>query len=423
MRSFRTALGRAMTTLAMFSYRDRTWVAVIVLGIGLLIAAGLGLFGYIAFTSTPLHPNAQAVPSLARSVVAPKWNSAVDQARQIVRDSVTGQNLPGLSVAVGMDGDIVWAEGFGWADLEKRVPVAPDTRFRIGTASTVLTSAAVGLLLEKGSLKLDDEIQAYVPAFPKKPWPVTLRQVMGHVAGVSSDGGDEGALFSEHCQRPVEALPHFADHALLFEPGTWYRYSRYGWIVVSAAVEAAAHEPFLRFMRERIFEPLAMNDTRPDPGAAPAAGQASAYFPRFAANPRYGPDPMRELDYSCYAGSSAFVSTPTDLVRYAMAIERGTLLRPATVQLLQTPQRLRSGEATGYGLGWQVATLALSGKDTRMVGHDGDSLGGTVASLMTFPEHGLVVAVTSNISYANTSAVGSKIAEAFADQDKRVARR
>jgi CubicO group peptidase (beta-lactamase class C family) len=126
----------------------------------------------------------------------------------------------GLSVAVGVGGDIVWAEGFGWADLENRVPVAPDTRFRIGTASKVLTSAAVGLLLEKGRLKLDDEIQTYVPAFPEKQWPVTLRQLMGHVAGVRNDGGDEGPLLSARCERPVEALQHFAERSLLFEPGT-----------------------------------------------------------------------------------------------------------------------------------------------------------------------------------------------------------
>ena len=333
------------------------------------------------------------------------------------------QNLPGLSVAVGVGGDIVWAEGFGWADIEKQVPVAPETRFRIGTASTVLTSAAVGLLLEKGRLKLDDEIQAYVPAFPKKPWPVTLRQVMGHVAGVPSDGGDEGPLFSQHCERPVDGLPHFAQESLRFEPGTQYRYSRYGWIVVSAAVEAAANEPFLRFMREQVFEPLGMHDTRADSATEAVPGQASAYFPRFAANPRYGPDPMRELDYSCYAGSSVFVSTPSDLVRYAIAIESGKLLQPATVRLLQTSQRLRSGQETGYGLGWELETVALAGKDTRMVGHGGDSLGGTVASLMTFPEHGIVVAVTSNISYADTFGVGSSIAQAFAEQGKSPARR
>ena len=408
-----------MTT---FRYRDRTWVALIVLGIGLLIAAGLGLFGYIAFTSTPLHPHSRQVPSVTRLALVPKWSGAVEQARQIARASVTDQNLPGLSVAVGAGGEIVWAEGFGWADLEKRVPVAPETRFRIGTASTVLTSAAVGLLLEQDRLRLDDEIQAYVPAFPKKPWPVTLRQLMGHVAGVTSDGGDEGPLFPEHCNRPVDGLQYFAQESLRFEPGTEYRYSRYGWIVVSAAVEAAANEPFLRFMRERIFEPLGMNDTRADSAAEPVQGLASAYFPRFAANPRYGPDPMRELDYSCYAGSSVFVSTPSDLVRYAMAIDGGKLLQPATVRLLQTSQRLRSGRETGYGLGWDLETITLSGKPTRVVGHDGDSLGGMVASFMTFPERGLLVSVTSNTSYADTAAVGSSIAQAFADHGKRPAR-
>jgi len=406
----------------MARHRDRTWVAVIVVGIGLLIAAGLSLFAYIVVTATPLHPDPRDVPSVTRSAPPPAWGPAIQQARQIVRAAVAEQNLPGLSVAVGVGGEIVWTEGFGWADLDKQVPVAPETRFRIGTVSTVLTSAAAGVLLEKGRLKLDDEIQAYVPAFPKRPWPVTLRQVMGHVAGLRSDGGDEGPLFAEHCERPLDALPQFAQRPLLFEPGTRFRYSRYGWIVVSAAIEAAAHEPFLRFMREQIFEPAGMHDTKADPGPAPAPGQASAYFPRFAANPRYGPDPMRDLDYSCYAGSSVFVSTPADLVRYAIAIDRGTLIQPATVRLLQMPQRLRSGQETGYGLGWEVATVALAGKDTRMVGHDGDSLGGTVASLMTFPEHGIVVAVISNISYANTSAVGSHVAQVFAARGTSAAR-
>ena len=129
------------------------------------------------------------------SAPLPKWAGAVEQARQIVRASVAGQNLPGLSVAVGIDGDIVWAEGFGFADLKTSVPVTPNHRFRIGTASTVLTSAAAGLLLENGRLKLDDEIQTYVPAFPRKQWPVTLRELMGHTAGVIPDGGDGAAFY------------------------------------------------------------------------------------------------------------------------------------------------------------------------------------------------------------------------------------
>ena len=138
------------------------------------------------------------------------------------------------------------------------------------------------------------------------------------------------------------------------------------------------------------------------------------YFPRFAADPTYGLHLMRDVDYSCYAGSSVFLSTPSDLVRFAMAINSGKLLQPATVQFLQTSQRLPSGQETGYGLGWDLETVALAGEQTGLVGHDGESLGGMVASFMTFPKYGIVVAVTSNISYADTFSIAVKIAQAFA---------
>ena len=176
-------------------------------------------------------------------------------------------------MAVGVGGDIVWAEGFGWADLEKRVSVTPETRFRIGNASNALTSAAVGLLLEKGRLNLDDEIQIYVPAFPKKQWPVTLRQLMGHLAGVRNDAGDEEPL-SERCERTVDGLQRFAESPLLFEPGTRYRSSSYGWILVSAAVEAAADEPFFAFMRDADLRAAGhdRHETRLCDGADPGSG-------------------------------------------------------------------------------------------------------------------------------------------------------
>jgi CubicO group peptidase (beta-lactamase class C family) len=186
--------------------------------------------------------------------------------------------------------------------------------------------------------------------------------------------------------------------------------------MVSAAVEAAAGEEFLTFMRQQIFDPLRMHDTRDDSLTKEIPDLATPYFPRYAADPRFGPDAMRPVDYSCYAGSSAFLSTPSDLVRFAITINSGKLLKPATVQLLQTSQRLPSGEETGYGLGWDLETVTLAGAPTRVIGHDGDSLGGMVASLMTFPERRLVVAVTSNISYADTPALALKIAEAFVEQ-------
>jgi CubicO group peptidase (beta-lactamase class C family) len=317
---------------------------------------------------------------------------------------------------VGVGGDIVWAEGFGWADLDNRVPVEPNLRFRIGTASKMLTSAAVGLLLEKGRLNLDDEIQTHVPDFPAKDSPVTLRQLMGHLAGVRNDGGDESPLYGQHCERTVEGLRFFADRSLLFEPGTQYRYSNYGWILVSAAVEAAADEPFLSFMQTQVFEPLGMRDTRADSNTESIPDRVTAYFPRYAADPTYGLHPMRDIDLSCYAGASAFLSTPSDLVRFGMGIDSGKLLQPGTVESLQTSQRLPSGEETGYGLGWDLETVTLAGESTRVVGHDGEVLGGMVASLLTHRERGLVVAVTANISYADTFAIALQLAHAFAEQ-------
>lgn len=403
--------------MKMLKTGTETLIALVVGAIGVVILGVAGLWVYASATAPVLHPSAQDVTSVAGPTPGPQWDGAIEQGRQIARATLAEQNLPGLSVAVGVAGELVWTEGFGWANLEKKVPVSPDTRFRVGTISTALTSAAVGLLLEKDQLRLDEKIQTYVPEFVEKHWPATLRQVMGHVAGVRNDGGDEGPLFGEQCDRPVDALRHF-DSALRFEPGTQYRYSNFGWILASAVVEAAAGEPFLLFMHKQIFKPLGMDHTDADPTGEPGPEVATSYFPRMAADPRYGPDLMRPINLSCYAGASVFVSTPSDLVRFAIAMNNGKLLQPATVKTLQTSQRLPSGEETGYGLGWDFETVTLAGELRRWVGHHGNVLGGMVASLMTFPELGLVIAITSNTSYADTESLALKIAEAFAAQAK-----
>jgi serine beta-lactamase-like protein LACTB len=412
------------------------WLALIVGAIGLLLAAILGLWTYKSVTAPILHPDPQQVRSVSYSEPSQKWADAVQRGRQIMRAGLTEQNLPGLSVAVGVDGDIVWAEGFGWADLENHVPVAPDTGFRVADASKALTSAAVGLLLEKNTLHLDDEIQTHVPEFPKKQWPVTLRQLMAQVAGVPTDHGGEAPLSNassddgnpaRRCERTVDGLQldNFGERKLLFEPGTRYSPSSYAWILVSAAVEAAANEPFFAFMRTQVFEPLGMRDTTIDVATEVIPARATFYWPLFglAGDTRYGPKPARVGDHSCYAGAAAFLSTPSDLARFGMGIQGGKLLKPGTVQQLQTPQRLAAGEETGYGLGWDLETLSLAGQPTRMAGHGSkkEFIGGTTY-LMTFPERGIVVAVMSNISFADTKSIALNIAQVFAEQGRRPAR-
>ena len=406
---------------------------VIVLGaIAALIVAIGGLPSFLWATAKPLHPEPQNVPSAVQSEPSPQWAAAVGRARQIVRAVLSEQNLPGLSVAVGVGGDIVWAEGFGWADVETRAPVTPETRFRMGTASTALTAAAVGVLLERDRVKLDEEIQAYVPQFPKKPWPVTLRQLMGHVSGVGIAATADWQLPAERCERAADALPVFADGPLLFQPGTQFRQSPHGWVLVSAAVEAAAERPFLSFMRDQVFQPLGMADTGaespkeenpehigedaedPPPFRAihevilqpwrvvtgshqgeSAAGRSTSpatyYVPQFGPHPvyRYALHVSSPRNLSCYAGSMAFFSTPSDLVRFELGMNGGRLLRPATVQSL---------EAFGRTAG----------------GYDGELLGVKVMSVVTVRERGIVVAAMSNITSADTSSMARKVGDAFA---------
>jgi serine beta-lactamase-like protein LACTB len=399
--------------------RKETWITAIVLAIGLPIVVVAGVLYYMSVTATAIHPNPQDVKSVIESAPLPRWARAVEQGRQLVRAGLVEQNLPGISVAVGIGQEIVWAEGFGWADVEKRLPVAPTARFRIGHVSKALTSAAVGLLLERGQLNLDDEIQSVVTAYPRKAWPVTLRQLMGHTAGLRHYPGEYADVPHGHCERASEGLKSFADSPLLFEPETKSSYSTYGWVLVSAAVEAAAGEPFFRFMQTKIFTPLGMAGTLPDSVTESIPDRATPYFSRFSGDNLFGVNEAPKVDYSCFAGAGAFLSTPSDLVRFGMAMSSGTLLQRATVRKLQEPQQLASGKETEFGLGWTVETVPLGGEPTRLASDASRSLFGGSASFLVFPDRGIVVALTTNTSYAALRQIALQIAEAFAETKAR----
>ena len=373
----------------MATRRFPIWLVLIVGALGLPLAALLGLWGYKSATTPILHPDAQQIRSVTHSDPSRKWLDAVERGRQVIRAALVEQNLPGLSVAVGSDGDVVWAEGFGWADLGTQLPVAPDIKFKVADASKALTSAAVGRLLEKNTLRLDDEIQVYVPEFPKKPWPVTLRQLMAQVGGVTTDHGGEAPLSNTRpgdgnpappCERTVDGLQldDFADRELLFEPGTKYSPSSYGWVLVSAAIEAATKEPFYAFMRRQVFEPLGMHDTTVDVTTEAIPARATFYFLKFglARDTRYGPKPARVGDYSCYAGAAAFLSTPSDLVRFGMGIDGPSPeLRRPWQRVATARHRPTAPDAAAAGLGrrdrlrpWLGARDASAGGPTHADG-------------------------------------------------------
>jgi CubicO group peptidase (beta-lactamase class C family) len=176
-----------------------------------------------AQVATPAPPAASAGDA-AR--FAPGWSGSpaccealVAELRALLRDSMARAGIPGVQVAVMRDGRLVWSEGIGFADLEQGVGVSTGTRFRAGSVSKSLTSAAIGLLVERGRLDLDAEVQRYVPGFPRKRWPVTVRQLAGHLAGIRHYRGDEFASRARYAD-VRSGLAVFQDDSLLVEPGT-----------------------------------------------------------------------------------------------------------------------------------------------------------------------------------------------------------
>src|SRR5262245_4810434 len=360
-----------------------------------------------------VHPDPEAIPSTP-GVHAERYSPAIGESRRLAHALLLQDNLPGLSVAVARDGDIVWTESFGWADVEGRVPVTPRTQFRLGSVSKTLTAAAIALLYERGRIDLDAPVQTYVPAYPKKPWTVTTRQLMGDIAGVHRIRGDNNDNPpGGQCVNLDEALATFADEPLLFEPGTRYRFSTYGWILLSAEVEAAARKPLSQFLTREILEPVGMTSTVLDDGAD-VPDLTSFYIPRMSMRTGLGVRKVARPHNSCLAGAGAFFSTPSDLVRFGSAMLKPGLLKAETIALLQTPLRLTSGASTDFALGWKVERVQLAGAPTRMVAHRATPNGSTVA-LLTFPDLGVVVAAASNIAPAeDLDSTGRKIAEAFA---------
>jgi CubicO group peptidase (beta-lactamase class C family) len=384
--------------------------------LAVLFAAAIILAGGAAFyffSTTSVHTDPGTVPSTAATAPVERDSAAVEKARRQARALVVEENLPSLSVAVARDGQTVWAEAFGWADVGSRTPATPVTRYRLGSVSKTLTAAAAGLLHDRGRIDLDAPVQKYVTTYPQKQWAVSTRQLMGDVGGVHHLRGNEEQLPDRHCTTLDEALPIFANDPLLFRPGTAYRYSIYGWILTSAVVEAAAGEPFARFMIREVFEPLGMEHTRFDDTDG-VQGRASLYFPRTAMRTDLGLQEAPEADYSCWAGAAVFQSTPSDMVRFGSAMLKPGLLTAETIALLKTPFTLESGASTGFALGWKVESVPLGGTPVQVLSHRGNPMGGSI-SLILVPEFGLAIAAFSNVSHAKGVApFALKVAEAFA---------
>ena len=333
-------------------------------------------------------------------------------------------DAPSLSMAVAVAGELVWAEARGYAALEEKEAATVDTAYAIASISKPITSTLVAALWEEGNLDLDTDIRQYVAHFPPKAYPITLRQLLSHQAGIRHYGfawiypGFYEALRNEQFDSISDSLELFKDDELLFEPDTSFLYSTYGYTLVSAVVEGATKQSFLDLLQKRILEPLGMHQTAVDDENAV---RANNYL--IASDDMVFPAPPTNASYRWAGGG--MISTPTDLTRFGVAMLQNQLLSESTSDIVFTPRTTDDGQvnAQRYGLGWRVGNIEYGRdegqpKKTAVFHHGGWGVGNT-SILLLLPERDIVVAMVANTSGEKgpnaLTRIAASIAEEFVD--------
>lgn len=313
-------------------------------------------------------------------------------------------SAPGMSVAVVVEGKIAWAQGFGLDDVENEVPARADTVYRIASISKPMTATAVMQLVERGRVDLDDPIQKYLPSFPHPELGITLRHLMTHTSGIRHYRPGEFDM-KEHFDSLQDAFAVFENDPLLFTPGTRYSYSTYGYNLLAGVVEAASGLSFEAYMREKVWTPAGMTSTRLEHQGEIVPHRSRQYV-KAGGNGRVLNAPFADLSVKWAGGG--IMSTVEDLARFAIALDEGKLLRPATLDEMYRPMTLTDGSKTHYGLGWEVE-VGADGR--RWIAHGGGATGGSTY-LLRLPERRFAIAICANVQDAgDRRALAMKIAD------------
>lgn len=312
----------------------------------------------------------------------------LDKIEKAISSQMSRLGIPGLSVALVVDHKVRGVKGYGLADVENYVPAKAATAYRLGSISKPITAAAVMQLVERGKIDLDAPIQKYCPTFPQKQWPVTVRLLLGHLAGVRHYKSDAEYGSTRHYKSVVEGLEMFKDDPLLFEPGTKYSYTTHGFAVLGCAVEGASEMRFEDYVRENVFKPAGMDTIRVDNVTDIVPNRAQGYQKTKSGELRNSE--LADTSYKIPGGG--FISTVEDLAKFAIAMQTGVLVKQATLDQMWTSQKTRDGKVTEYGMGWGVHTR----NGMKEVEHGGAQQR-VSTYLYTIPEKGLAVVLMTNL--------------------------
>jgi CubicO group peptidase (beta-lactamase class C family) len=335
-------------------------------------------------------------PAMAQ--LAPETTQQVDS---IVSKVLADTGEASLSIAIVKDGKLAYAQAYGAAQLEPRVPATPATRYKIGSNSKQFLAVAALKLAEEGKLSLDDKVARYFPQLTQAR-DITLRQLLSHTAGYS----DYYAIdyVSPSMSRPTTPDAIMADWGrkpLNFAPGQRWEYSNTNYVIAGRMLEKASGQSLEALIRSRITDKLGMRSVIDLTTTPWGANEAIGYE-------RYALGPLRKArtegrNWVWAAGQLAM--TASDLARWDIALIDGTLLKPASRAALVTEARLQNGLGTGYALGLQVDRTA-DGRERWL--HSG-GMAGFVSSNVIYPTDGMALVVLSNGPSPATNAATAQL--------------
>ncbi len=325
------------------------------------------------------------------SARAPENVTAVQRriADEILAAQIDANGVPGMAAAVTRNGHLIWTGAAGYRDLDRRMPVEADTSFRLASVSKLITATAAIRLYDRNKLDLDASVQRYIHNRNLK-WPsaMSIRQLAAHTSGIPHYQDVDADRGNVHFASIDEAVQIFANRPLLFSPGTGYRYSSYGYTLLSAAIEGAAGAPFLSYVAREIINDLPL---RPDLTPDPTNDTVAYEFDGGTIKPA-GPH-----DYSYSWGGAGFRGTAPGVAMFGARVMQDAFLSPRARMAMWTPSKMNDGSPVVEGedriaFGWRIGANA---DGVRIAHHAGVAIGARSA-LVLYPERKESVSVLSN---------------------------
>ena len=338
--------------------------------------------------------------SLAGSIIAQQPGTPPDKVDRYVRSEMEKRHIPGLALLVARDGKIVKASGYGFANLEHKVPVKPETVFQSGSMGKQFTSTAVMMLVEEGKVGLDDKISTYFKETPDSWKDVTIRQLLSHTAGFTDyprDFNFREDYTEDQLLKKAMTIP------LAFPPGEKWQYSNMGYVTLGILIGKVTGSFYGDFLQERIFRPLGMSATR--------IINETDIIPNRAAGYRLVKGEVKNQGWvsptmNTTADGSLYF-TILDVAKWDAALYAEKLLKRSSLQLMWTPVKLNDGKPNraGYGFGWRIGDI----RGHRIVEHAGAWQGFT-SNISRYVDDRLTVVVLANLAGAMPDSITHHVA-------------